>query len=942
MKLWKNILSLIVGNGTTQVINFAFLIIIVRAYDQLDYSIYKQGNLLLATILPFLIFGVPISLSYYIPRNNDARMHNRNILNAVVVMLVTGGAGGAVLALFSTQIAEAYNNPDLSRYMWCYGSILLAETVFSFYPYCLVALNHARRLAVETAAFAIIRIVTLLICIVCGFSMWTLTVFLLLNSLLKMGYVLRFTLLRFQKHGVQWDRRTFLEQSWFSIPLGLSIIIYSVMTVLDKNLVSMFYDPIQFTVYANGVYNIPFIGILTGSVSSALLPSLASMYDSSDQSVLDASIQLWHKTIIATSALMIPLVFVMFTFARELVLILFTKTYIEAVPIFQIFLLVMLTKITYFGNLLTVAKKQLYLVISSILGVVSLVIAFVVLHASLGFTYVVWAVVIANFVLAFSMLWQIKWTFNQSISNVYPWSTTLVMGVVCLSVMLVVQLVKSYLGLTEFPSLVALGMPMYALCVLLCVLFNGELRMMAYNLIWQNPKIHIFLQNLKHIYYDILDWRPFSSYSFSARHVAGLTAHPNTDPSSSKSTWIQFFLVLYLITQSGVMFFTDDKYLLADIGLVVVMVVYMLGKGVKIAEGHGIMLGAVIMLITGGAFIHRDASYETNIAIVVTFLLTFLIVYIVPFDLFRKYFVAIIVTLAAFSLFFVFAESALREYYLQAPIITNTNIAHYHNLGVWLYRVEAPDRNTGVFWEPGAFQAFLNLSLLFVLFDGQIKRHYKIALSAILVLTIVTTYSTTGYIVCTLVFTATLIENLKTPSPRNVALVLIGMLLIIQGFQTFVIDDERISSKFQKGEKNYGSFEDRLNASMVDVELMINAPVFGVGVGSYMEKREEQEMRLGRAAETTPNTYSGIGALFGLLFLIFYLAHYFKFCRLLTKNPVPLMLIFSGVFLMFSTESFIYLKLSHFFFWYGLILQQTVSIQEGTANELTLSQAAHY
>lgn len=62
------------------------------------------------------------------------------------------------------------------------------------------------------------------------------------------------------------------------------------------------------------------------------------------------------------------------------------------------------------------------------------------------------------------------------------------------------------------------------------------------------------------------------------------------------------------------------------------------------------------------------------------------------------------------------------------------------------YITTAQNRNAGLFWEPGAFQGFLNLALMLVPFDRQTIMQARGRIGVI-VLAIATTLSTTGYIV---------------------------------------------------------------------------------------------------------------------------------------------------------------------------------------------------
>lgn len=484
-KLWKSVVSLIIGNGTTQLISFAFLMILVRAYNQLDYSIFKQGNLIVNTITPFLVLGIPISLSFYLPRTADPREQNRYILNAVIAMALPATMAFAALVILRNSIAGIYNNSFLASHLWAFGGIMFAETVFSFFPYCMVSLHRARHLAKVTVAFAIVRILSLVLCVYMGVSVGLLIVLLLITSMIQMGYGLIFVARRIHLYGVNLDWPTLREQIAFSLPLGISVLLYSFMVVFDNNLTALFYEPRNFAVYVNGVYNVPFIGVITGSVSAALLPKLSAIFDKDNQSSLDAVIKIWHETIIVTSLLIIPFTFVLMVLAKEVVVLLFTTTYIDSFPIFRVYTLVLLTRITYFGNLLTVAKKQTILVAASLMGVVTLFFSYVILHFTLGFDYVVWAAVLANFVLVFTMLWQIRRVFRQTLAQVYPWRATLTICAVSLGLTIAFEALKNASNLSDLYLLILCSGLTYGMAIAFSVLLVPEARRITANIFQQ-------------------------------------------------------------------------------------------------------------------------------------------------------------------------------------------------------------------------------------------------------------------------------------------------------------------------------------------------------------------------------------------------------------------------------------------------------------------------
>lgn len=95
-------------------------------------------------------------------------------------------------------------------------------------------------------------------------------------------------------------------------------------------------------------------------------------------------------------------------------------------------------------------------------------------------------------------------------------------------------------------------------------------------------------------------------------------------------------------------------------------------------------------------------------------------------------------------------------------------------------------RNCGPFWEPGAFQGFVNLAILLELLSGNDRNkqwHFRFA---VFVITVITTYSTGGYVVLALNLIYYIITNQRLT--WNVKVLLLFITSTIAVFLFFNID----------------------------------------------------------------------------------------------------------------------------------------------------------
>lgn len=147
-------------------------------------------------------------------------------------------------------------------------------------------------------------------------------------------------------------------------------------------------------------------------------------------------------------------------------------------------------------------------------------------------------------------------------------------------------------------------------------------------------------------------------------------------------------------------------------------------------------------------FIHiNDNPYiKSYIVLLMNLIATMLFISSIKYSAFKKAFINImfIVSLYCMIIFIVGLNFNLNQYAYNVG-------KHYLFMGFNLFAIWI-GRNSGIFWEPGGYQIFLNMALFFLM-DGKELNFSTIdwIKSAIIILSIITTKSATGYIVLAMI-----------------------------------------------------------------------------------------------------------------------------------------------------------------------------------------------
>ena len=154
---------------------------------------------------------------------------------------------------------------------------------------------------------------------------------------------------------------------------------------------------------------------------------------------------------------------------------------------------------------------------------------------------------------------------------------------------------------------------------------------------------------------------------------------------------------------------------------------------------------------------------------------------------FKQKYINVIVFFAAVSLVGFAIGLIIPSFALNFPVTIGDASVDYYNAGIYVFMkakgygsLVLMKRNAGICWEPGCYQAFLNIALLFLLDEQQkkLQRHFYLK-SAILLITIVTTVSTNGFLLMGLIMALYHSTWINRTEKKWVSIPLVIVLLVV-------------------------------------------------------------------------------------------------------------------------------------------------------------------
>lgn len=298
------------------------------------------------------------------------------------------------------------------------------------------------------------------------------------------------------------------------------------------------------------------------------------------------------------------------------------------------------------------------------------------------------------------------------------------------------------------------------------------------------------------------------------------------------------------------------------------------------------------------------------------------------FLVFEKFYVSDIVrnyckimqVIAILSLLTYIFQPFILEYKHLFPLRVSINheegiVTHYTNIYIALLRWEGARRNHGIFWEPGAFQVFLNVSLMFELFILKEDRKTYLRL-IVLIFAIATTLSTASITNLLVLLLAYLLSSDTKNKKQNLILLLSLVAISSVLFGSQVIENIEYKFGLKTGVVS-GNVTSRIQPFLLDLKLM-SENLFGVGIDRYAIELTRLKNELGMYFHSSSCTQTVFGASFGIMSLMLIIYGSWKLSKRVNSSRLSAVLIFLFIQLLFSTESFIFYPLFYFLVFGGI------------------------
>lgn len=332
-KLAPRAMSLGVANALDYGLQFLLPVVLVRYLSPAAFGGYRLLWLVTGTVMAVVTQAMAGSLYYFLPRSDaDGK---RLYINQAILYLGAAGLIGA-WAVSGLNPWLPHNVRDFAGtevlvplfvLLWVMASLLdligTAEERVRWQTRVVVGLSALRALALSATAILTRELEPVILALL-GFAAFKLA--------LLIGYVAR-------HHGVRGPflrRNAFVEQLRQSAPFGFAGALYGLRGQADQWVASVLFPVALFASFSIAALLGPLVHLCRQSVGQAFLPTLSRLEAAGDNRGM---LGLSARASVMVATLAYPLLAFAFVFGSDIVTVIYTSAYVDAVPVMRVYIL---------------------------------------------------------------------------------------------------------------------------------------------------------------------------------------------------------------------------------------------------------------------------------------------------------------------------------------------------------------------------------------------------------------------------------------------------------------------------------------------------------------------------------------------------------------------------------------------------------------------------
>jgi len=358
-----------------KILAMIFFILLARILKVDEFSKYQQILLVINLFASLFSAGIPMGISYYHGQSSSYKLKVSVYKRFFYTQLLIAFIGGMVYMILSLYLSVVFKNNYIYDYSLLIVVILFTNTTIGLFKNLSTVTNQLKNYLVITSAVSVISILISTWILVSTSNIFYLICSLAFFSFLTFAILVKFNL----KYFLTKNKNIFINknESKYTISMGSVAIVSMINIYIDQMMVSFLLPLSDYSYIKIGSFQIPFIGIITGTLVTVMIPIISNQYKNNKYNEI---IKTWSDSIEKSTILLIPIIIFCLIFAQDIIITFFSKKYDGAIIIFQVYMFQWLRAVVIFGGIMgAIGLEKELLKNTMIITVLNIVINYIMI-----------------------------------------------------------------------------------------------------------------------------------------------------------------------------------------------------------------------------------------------------------------------------------------------------------------------------------------------------------------------------------------------------------------------------------------------------------------------------------------------------------------------------------------------------------------------------------
>ncbi len=446
MRIRTRSLIILASRSLQQLTTIALAIILVRIMSKELYGTYRQVLLVTTFLTGLLCLNLPSSFYYFIPKTT-LKERRKVINNLFAIAFLMSAIMAGFMYFGASYIADWFHNPPLKALLRTFCLYPFAAMALQQIPPFMISIDRPVRAGIYSLLTAVLFTSSVVVFVAIGWQLQSV----LAGTLIILGVLSIIGLIDVYhfapgKTKVSIDRALIGEIFTYVLPLFAATAVGVINVQFDKFLISTFFTAAMYAVYSCGAMEIPLVGMVTSSVTNAIMPNMVVL---GNEKRFKELIELWKIATQKCALVIFPAFAILVVCAYDLMVVMYGKGYKDAAWPFMIYLFMLPIRVAVYGAVLRAIGRTKPVAIAAGLALITNVAVSLVLVIEGQGTMLAFVGpsigTVAGTISAFLyMMYAIATNFSVSFKTIMPWRAMgRIMGL-CIISGIIAFLVGSY------------------------------------------------------------------------------------------------------------------------------------------------------------------------------------------------------------------------------------------------------------------------------------------------------------------------------------------------------------------------------------------------------------------------------------------------------------------------------------------------------------------